>query len=42
MFNFFLELFIIVVAVIVKMLEGIRKEGKRAIVYDTAGTFVEK
>lgn len=27
---------------IVKMLEGIRTEGKRAIVYDTAGTFVEK
>jgi type IV conjugative transfer system coupling protein TraD len=27
---------------IVKMLEGIRKQGKRAIVYDTAGTFVEK
>ncbi|MCP5400455.1 MAG: type IV secretion system DNA-binding domain-containing protein [Sphingomonas sp.] len=27
---------------IVKMLAGIRKEGKRAIVYDTAGTFVEK
>ena len=27
---------------IVKMLDGIRKEGKRAIVYDTAGTFVEK
>jgi type IV conjugative transfer system coupling protein TraD len=27
---------------IVKMLEGIRAEGKRAIVYDTAGTFVEK
>ncbi|GFM31300.1 type IV secretion system DNA-binding domain-containing protein [Novosphingobium sp. PY1] len=27
---------------IVKMLEGIRKEGRRAIVYDTAGTFVEK
>jgi type IV conjugative transfer system coupling protein TraD len=27
---------------IVKMLEGIRKEGKRAIIYDTAGTFVEK
>jgi len=24
------------------MLEGIRKEGKRAIVYDTAGTFVER
>lgn len=28
--------------IIVKMLEGIRAEGKRAIVYDTAGTFVEK
>ncbi|CDO36461.1 type IV secretion system DNA-binding domain-containing protein [Novosphingobium sp. KN65.2] len=27
---------------IVKMLDGIRREGKRAIVYDTAGTFVEK
>ncbi|WBX84437.1 type IV secretion system DNA-binding domain-containing protein [Sphingosinicella microcystinivorans] len=27
---------------IVKMLAGIRKAGKRAIVYDTAGTFVEK
>jgi type IV conjugative transfer system coupling protein TraD len=27
---------------IVKMLDGIRKAGKRAIVYDTAGTFVEK
>src|SRR3546814_15389870 len=27
---------------IVKMLEGIRAKGKRAIVYDTAGTFVEK
>ena len=27
---------------IVKMLEGIRRQGKRAIVYDTAGTFVEK
>lgn len=27
---------------IVKMLGGIRKAGKRAIVYDTAGTFVEK
>jgi type IV conjugative transfer system coupling protein TraD len=27
---------------IVKMLAGIRKQGKRAIVYDTAGTFVEK
>jgi type IV conjugative transfer system coupling protein TraD len=27
---------------VVKMLEGIRREGKRAIVYDTAGTFVEK
>lgn len=27
---------------IVKMLEGIRTQGKRAIVYDTAGTFVEK
>lgn len=26
----------------VKMLAGIRKRGKRAIVYDTAGTFVEK
>lgn len=28
--------------IIVKMLAGIRTEGKRAIVYDTAGTFVEK
>ncbi len=27
---------------IIKMLDGIRKSGKRAIVYDTAGTFVEK
>jgi type IV conjugative transfer system coupling protein TraD len=27
---------------IVGMLEGIRKSGRRAIVYDTAGTFVEK
>ena len=27
---------------IVKMLDGIRKEGRRAIIYDTAGTFVEK
>jgi type IV conjugative transfer system coupling protein TraD len=27
---------------IIKMLEGIRRQGKRAIVYDTAGTFVEK
>ncbi|AMK25775.1 MULTISPECIES: type IV secretion system DNA-binding domain-containing protein [Sphingobium] len=27
---------------IVKMLEGIRTSGRRAIVYDTAGTFVEK
>lgn len=27
---------------IVKMLDGIRKDGRRAIVYDTAGTFVEK
>ena len=27
---------------IVKMLDGIRTEGRRAIVYDTAGTFVEK
>ena len=27
---------------IVKMLDGIRKESRRAIVYDTAGTFVEK
>ena len=27
---------------IVKMLAGIRKRGRRAIVYDTAGTFVEK
>lgn len=27
---------------IIKMLEGIRQKGKRAIVYDTAGTFVEK
>ena len=27
---------------IVKMLEGIRASGRRAIVYDTAGTFVEK
>lgn len=27
---------------IIKMLEGIRASGKRAIVYDTAGTFVEK
>lgn len=28
--------------IIVKMLAGIRKKGRRAIVYDTAGTFVEK
>ena len=28
--------------IIVKMLNGMRKQGKRAIVYDTAGTFVEK
>ncbi|WP_062731450.1 type IV secretion system DNA-binding domain-containing protein [Sphingobium abikonense] len=28
--------------IIVKMLGGMRKQGKRAIVYDTAGTFVEK
>ncbi|OAN55354.1 type IV secretion system DNA-binding domain-containing protein [Sphingobium sp. TCM1] len=28
--------------IIVKMLSGMRKQGKRAIVYDTAGTFVEK
>lgn len=28
--------------IIVKMLAGIRKSGRRAIVYDTAGTFVEK
>ena len=28
--------------IIVKMLDGMHKEGKRAIVYDTAGTFVEK
>lgn len=28
--------------IIVKMLDGMRKQGKRAIVYDTAGTFVEK
>lgn len=28
--------------IIVKMLDGIRKEKKRAIVYDTAGIFVEK
>ncbi|MET0238344.1 MAG: type IV secretion system DNA-binding domain-containing protein [Sphingobium sp.] len=28
--------------IIVKMLDGIRKKGRRAIVYDTAGTFVEK
>jgi hypothetical protein len=28
--------------IIVKMLAGIRKRGRRAIVYDTAGTFVEK
>ncbi|MBN9990735.1 type IV secretion system DNA-binding domain-containing protein, partial [Listeria monocytogenes] len=27
---------------IVKMLDGIRKRKRRAIVYDTAGTFVEK
>ncbi|MDO6415342.1 type IV secretion system DNA-binding domain-containing protein [Sphingomonas sp. BIUV-7] len=27
---------------IVKMLDGIRREGRRAIIYDTAGTFVEK
>jgi len=27
---------------IVKMLDGIREEGRRAIVYDTAGTFAEK
>lgn len=28
--------------IIIKMLAGIRQRGKRAIVYDTAGTFVEK
>lgn len=28
--------------IIVKMLAGIRREGRRAIVYDAAGTFVEK
>ncbi len=28
--------------IIIKMLAGIRKRGKRAIVYDTAGSFVEK
>lgn len=28
--------------IIVKMLDGIRKQKRRAIVYDTAGTFVEK
>jgi hypothetical protein len=28
--------------IIVKMLSGMRKQGKRAIVYDAAGTFVEK
>ncbi|NML12163.1 type IV secretion system DNA-binding domain-containing protein [Sphingobium sp. AR-3-1] len=28
--------------IIVKMLAGIRKQGRRAIVYDAAGTFVEK
>ncbi|WIW90521.1 type IV secretion system DNA-binding domain-containing protein (plasmid) [Sphingobium sp. V4] len=28
--------------IIVQMLGGMRKQGKRAIVYDTAGTFVEK
>ncbi|GAA0457802.1 MULTISPECIES: type IV secretion system DNA-binding domain-containing protein [Sphingomonadaceae] len=28
--------------IIIKMLDGIRQRGKRAIVYDTAGTFVEK
>jgi type IV conjugative transfer system coupling protein TraD len=28
--------------IIIKMLAGIRSRGKRAIVYDTAGTFVEK
>lgn len=28
--------------IINRMLEGIRQEGKRAIVYDTAGTFVER
>jgi len=28
--------------IILKMLAGIRKSGRRAIVYDTAGTFVEK
>lgn len=28
--------------IILKMLAGIRKRGRRAIVYDTAGTFVEK
>ncbi len=28
--------------IIVKMLAGIRRSGRRAIVYDTAGTFVEK
>lgn len=28
--------------IIIKMLSGIRARGKRAIVYDTAGTFVEK